>query len=99
MQDDRRRYPYKVVLIGGGMAGEVHAPLFDGMEPAFARPFHRPTLDPDLDSHDGVDPVRLILADGLARDPNELRAVAAMPRDRPARAGPCAPEPITKDQV
>lgn len=97
-QDEDRRYPYQVVLIGGGMAGEVHRPLFEGMEPAFARSFHRPALGADLTHDAAADPVRLILADGLARDPIDLREVL-MPLDRSTPPKRPEPEPVTKDQV
>jgi len=81
------------------MLGEVHGPLFGEMQPAFQRAFYRPELDRDLICDAGVDPARLIIADGLARDPIALRDVA-MPRDRGTEGSPSSlPEMITKDQV
>jgi hypothetical protein len=99
-EQDRRKFPYQVILIGGGIHSAVHKPLFEMMETAFHRSFHRPTLATDLDFQSGAEPGRLILADGLARDPIELRKVVAMPGDRPPK-GPLSryPDPITKDQV
>lgn len=97
-QDEGRRYPYQVILIGGGIGGEVHAPLFDGMARAFNRPFHRPAIGLDLHHEPGADPVRLVLADGLARDPIDLRDVA-MPGDRATPAAAARPNMISKDQV
>lgn len=97
-QDDDHRYPYQVIVIGGGMHGPVHRPLFNRMEGAFQRPFHRPDLDPALVCDPGAHPERLILADGLARAPVDLREVA-MPRDRQKIAPVQLPEMISKDQV
>lgn len=97
-QDEGRLFPYQVILIGGGIAGEVHGPLFAGMAHAFNRPFHRPALGLDLDHEPGADPVRLVLADGLARDPIDLREVA-MPGDRAPPVASAVPEMISKDQV
>ena len=97
-QDEHRRYTYQVIVIGGGMHGAVHRPLFDDMEAAFQRPFHRPALDPSLVCQDGAQSERLILADGLARAPVDLRQVA-MPRDRPRPVAPNRPDFVSKDQV
>jgi hypothetical protein len=68
------------------------------MEAAFHRPFHRPQLSLGLQFDEECEPGRLILADGLARDPIDLREVA-MPRDLPPLTIYQAPEMITKDQV
>lgn len=95
---DRNKYPYQVILIGGGIRSSVHKPMLDRMEAAFHRRFHRPTLAADLDLQKGAEPGRLILADGLARAPIDLREVA-MPGDRPPPVPPPYPEMITKDQV
>jgi hypothetical protein len=97
MQDEGR-YPYQVILIGGGIHSDVHEPLFERMEAAFHRPFHRPQLSLGLQFDEECEPGRLILADGLARDPIDLREVA-MPRDLPPLTIYQAPEMITKDQV
>lgn len=97
-QNEERRFPYQLILIGGGIAGEVHGPWLERMQAAFDRPFHRPALAIDLACDPATDPTRLTIADGLARDPIELREVR-MPRDRPRRVIAVAPEAITKDQV
>jgi hypothetical protein len=97
MQDEGR-YPYQIIVIGGGVHSEVHAPLLKRMEAAFHRPFHRPQLSLSLHHDESCEPGRLILADGLARDPIDLREVA-MPRDLPPAPVYHAPEMITKDQV
>ena len=93
-----KRYPYQVVLIGGGIAGDVHGPLFDGMAPAFSLPFHRPAIDRHLALADGADASRLILADGLARDLINIPEIS-MPGDRQFVPLPPQPETVTKDQV
>lgn len=41
---DRGKFPYQIILIGGGIHSEVHKPLFDRMEAVFHRAFHRPQL-------------------------------------------------------
>lgn len=98
-QAEDRRYPYQTVLIGGGMLGEIHGKLFREMESAFQRPFYQPELGADLTCDPGTVPARLILADGLARDPIRLRDVV-MPLDhRPERDARHLPEMISKDQV
>lgn len=97
-EQDRGKFPYQVILIGGGVHGTLHKPLLDGMEAAFHRPFHRPRLAPDLLCDPAIDPGRLVLADGLARDPIDLRKVA-MPLDSAPAPSHCQPEMITKDQV
>ncbi|WP_375396458.1 hypothetical protein [uncultured Sphingomonas sp.] len=81
-QEEDRRYPYQVILIGGGIDGSIHGPLFERMAGAFQRPFLRPELDRAVRCEDGAQPGRLVLADGLANAPFDLRDVA-MPRDRP----------------
>lgn len=97
-QNEHRRYQYQVIVIGGGMSGPVHGPLFEDMEGSFQRPFHRPALDPALACEVGTHAGRLILADGLARAPVDLREVA-MPRDRPRPVVKERPDFISKDQV
>jgi hypothetical protein len=91
------RYPYQIILVGGGIHSHVHEPLFGAMENAFHRPFHRPQLAPGLRYDANCEAGRLILADGLARDPIDLRKVA-MPGDPPPRRD-CLPDMITKDQM
>lgn len=81
-RDADRRYPYQVILIGGGTDGPIHSQLFDRMTGAFQRSFHRPELDRALICEVGAQAGRLVLADGLAHAPFDLREVA-MPRDRP----------------
>lgn len=95
---DGKKYSYQVLLIGGGVHSNVHKPLFQRMEKAFHRPFHLPELARDLYCDPRTEPGRLILADGLARAPIDLREVA-MPGDRPPATPSCIPEMITKDQV
>ena len=97
-QAEGGRFPYQMILIGGGMAGDIHAELFDGMEKGFQRAFQRPEIAHDLACDDDSDASRLIIADGLARDPIDLREII-MPGDRPAAAAVAQPEMITKDQV
>jgi len=97
-QDEQHRFLYQVILTGGGIDSDVHKPLLDSIQTAFHRSFHRPLLDRDLQCEAGTQPGRLILADGLARDPIELREVA-MPRDRPVAPDYAGPEMITKDQM
>lgn len=97
-QADDNRFPYQVILVGGGMAGGIHADLFNGMQNAFQRAFQRPEIARDLECDPATDPTRLIIADGLARDPIDLREIV-MPGDRPAVVKPALPEMISKDQV
>lgn len=92
------KFPYQVILIGGGINGEVHKPFLDKMEQAFHRGFHRPTLAADLDFETDTDPGRLIMADGLARAPIDLREVA-LPAAKPSVVSTCIPDMISKDQV
>lgn len=81
-EQDEGKFPYQITLIGGGIHSEVHKPLFEVMAQAFHRAFYLPELARDLDYDSGTEAGRLILADGLARSPIELREVA-MPRDPP----------------
>jgi hypothetical protein len=90
-------FPYQVILVGGGIHSGVHEPLFKNMESAFHRGLYRPELAPGLRYNAACEAGRLILADGLARDPIDLRQVA-MPGDPPVRPVPL-PEVISKDQV
>jgi hypothetical protein len=89
-------FPYQVILVGGGIHSEFHQPLLKTMETAFHRGFHLPKLAPGLRYDATCEAGRLILADGLARDPIELRKVA-MPGDPPQRT--LGPDLISKDQV
>lgn len=91
------RYPYQIILVGGGIHSQVHEPLLTTMETAFHRKFHRPALAPGLRYDANCEAGRLILADGLARDPIDLRAVA-MPGEPPRRRN-ALPEMITNDQM
>ncbi|WP_205012836.1 hypothetical protein [Sphingomonas panacisoli] len=97
-QDDDRRYAYQVIMVGGGIDGPIHRSLFDDMAASFQRPFFRPELDRGLLRDAGASEGRLVLADGLARSPIELREVA-MPGDRPPPQPHSGPEMISKDQV
>lgn len=93
-----RLFPYQMILVGGGMAGTIHAELFNGMEDKFQRAFQRPDIARDLECDPATDATRLIIADGLARDPIDLREII-MPGDRPITAQSKMPEMISKDQV
>ncbi|OYZ13688.1 MAG: hypothetical protein B7Y35_07460 [Sphingomonadales bacterium 28-64-96] len=75
------RFGYQVILVGGGVSSSVHQPLLTKMEEAFDLKFYRPRLSPTLQRDRASQDIRLILADGLARDPIELREVV-MPLDR-----------------
>lgn len=97
-QAEGGRYPYQMILIGGGMAGEIHAELFNRMETSFQRVFQRPEIARDLACDDDSEASRLIIADGLARDPIDLREII-MPGDRPTAPSTAQPEMVTKDQV
>jgi hypothetical protein len=91
---DKGSYPYQIILIGGGIKSDVHAPLLETMAGAFDKPFHHPKIAQDLDYDDGCDPSRLILADGLARDPVLLREIALpKPPLPPKWEDPVAPGP------
>jgi hypothetical protein len=98
------KYPYQIILIGGGLHGAIHEQMIGTMEPAFRYPFHRPQLSSDLEFDSSVGAGRLVLADGLARDPIDLREVI-MPDDRgspsPNRGGglPYGPGFVSKDDV
>jgi hypothetical protein len=88
------KFPYQLILIGGGIHGEVHKQMLAIMEPRFRQPFHRPQLANDLEIDAGTESGRLILADGLARDLIKLPEVA-MPddRDQPTPPSPYPDEP------
>lgn len=79
---EERGYPYQVILIGGGVASDVHKPFFESAAAAFEKPFHVPDVDTDLSYDRRCEAPRLILADGLARDPIELHDIA-LPRPLP----------------
>jgi hypothetical protein len=76
-------YPYQVILIGGGIDSAVHKPFLTRLEAAFARPFHRPAVASTLRYNHDCAPGRLILADGLARDPIDLKEVRLPPPPTP----------------
>lgn len=96
LQPDKK-FNYQVILVGGGIDSSIHQPLLKRMEEAFSFPFHRPKFDTPVVRDKASDDVRLILANGLARDPFELRALA-MPEDKPGDGWGGA-DMITKDQV
>lgn len=85
VQDVHRKYPYQVILIGGGIDNAFYGSMLERFQASFSRPFHKPLLDPRLQCESDSHPGRLILADGLARDPIDLRKVL-MPA--PPRKGP-----------
>ena len=68
------------------------------MEKAFQRPFQRPTITRDISSEPGTNPIRLIIADGLARDPIELRSIV-MPGVCPVAPKTAPQEMITTDTM
>jgi hypothetical protein len=96
-QQQDRKFNYQVILVGGGIDSDIHNQLWRRMEEAFSFKFHRPQLDVSLERDSDSSDSRLILANGLARDPVELRKVA-MPEDD-ERNITVLPEMITKDQV
>jgi hypothetical protein len=64
------------------------------MAGAFDKPFHHPRIADDLHYDRECDPARLILADGLARDPVLLREIALpKPPPPPKWEDPVAPGP------
>ena len=90
------KFPYQVILVGGGIHCDIHHPFFETLAAAFTRPFHQPSVASTLRYDHSCEAGRLILADGLARDPIDLKDVA-LPIDLPPR--PSGPEMITKDMV
>jgi hypothetical protein len=96
-RQDRGAYPYQIILTGGGIHSSTLAPFLERMEMAFHRPFYRPELSSDVEYEPRCEAGRLILADGLARDPAQLRDVV-MPADRPQLCSPQV-EFVSKDQV
>jgi len=87
---DNGRFPYQIILVGGGVRSEIHAKFLEQLAVAFEKPFSRPNIAPDLRYEPSCEPGRLILADGLARDPIDLRDIVL---PRPAAA------PIWKDEI
>lgn len=75
MQNDRQRYPYQVILAGGGIEGLKMKEMLSTWQTAFERPFVTPELDETLEIEPDTSPGRLIIADGLAWDPDDLRKV------------------------
>lgn len=73
-QNADRKYPYQIILTGGGLTSEVHLPIIERLEKAFALSFYRPGLHPGVRCHPDTDGGRLVLADGLARDPIAFRS-------------------------
>jgi hypothetical protein len=94
---DGGKFAYQVILVGGGIDSDVHQPLLEKMEDAFSFKFHRPTFDTPVDREKQSDDARLILANGLARDPIDLRKVL-MPYDNPPPVHE-GQEMVTKDKV
>jgi hypothetical protein len=82
---DAGAYPYQVILVGGGIHSAVHQSFLAKAQAAFARPFHRPSIAPTLRYDRNCEPGRLILADGLARDPIDLKDVTLPPEPSAAR--------------
>ena len=94
---DNGAYPYQIILIGGGIHSEVHKGLLEKFSAAFEKPFHRPSVASTLRRDPKCEAGRLILADGLARDPIELKdIVLPKPPPPPEWKDPLGPG---KDQV
>lgn len=94
---DGGTYPYQIILIGGGIHSDVHRGLLEKLSAAFEKPFHRPAIASTLRYSKACEAGRLILADGLARDPIDLRdIVLPKPPPPPSWTDPIAPG---KEQV
>lgn len=65
-------YPYQVIVTGGGIDSPLHSDWLERIEQHFQSRFVRPELG-DLACETGCKNERLIIADGLARDPFDLR--------------------------
>ena len=91
------RYPYQIILIGGGIHSKVYKSFLKTLAVAFQKPFHHPAIAPTLRRDPACEAGRLILADGLARDPIDLRGIALpKPPTPPGWSDPVAPG---KEQV
>lgn len=66
-------YAYPLVAVGGGFMSRVHAEFAANLAKALSQPFVSPGLDSRLIRDPLLDPGRLLLADGLARDPIQIR--------------------------
>jgi hypothetical protein len=91
------QFEFQVILVGGGIDAPIHKQFLDRFAQAFDKPLARPTLGEYLVYDERCPASRLLLADGLARDPNDLKAVA-LPKPLPPREwhDPLGP---SKDQV
>lgn len=78
-QTDGGKLGYQVILAGGGIANPWIASMLEKWQLSFERDFVRPRLDPNLKCEMGFTSERLVLADGLARDPVDLKRVS-LPR-------------------
>lgn len=72
---DAGKFGYQVILAGGGIDKPWIAQMLEKWQSSFHRPFMRPILDSSLRCEPGFAPERLVLADGLARDPIDLKKV------------------------
>jgi hypothetical protein len=91
------KYQFQVILVGGGIDAPIHQHFLDRFAQAFDKPLARPTLSQYLIYDERCAASRLLLADGLARDPNDLKAVALpKPPPPPEWHDPLGP---SKDQV
>lgn len=69
------QYGYKVIAIGGGISGPTHSAWLNKLEKTFKSGFVHPDLG-ELDKEQNCDDGRLIIADGLARDPFNLKQLS-----------------------
>lgn len=91
------KFHFQVILVGGGIDSPIHQQFLDRFAQAFDKPLVRPTLSQYLIYDERCAASRLLLADGLARDPNDLKAVALpKPPPPPEWHDPLGP---SKDQV
>ncbi len=91
------KFQFQVILVGGGIDAPIHQEFLDRFAQAFDKPLARPTLSQYLIYDERCAASRLLLADGLARDPNDLKDVALpKPPPPPQWYDPLGP---SKDQV
>lgn len=74
-QNTDRKFTYQLILAGGGIDHPRVKALLDRWQSSYVRPFFRPSLDHMLERDPRAACERLILADGLAWDPVDLKQV------------------------